>query len=103
MCPKGPADYYYDGKRFHFSETLGVPLAELGSHGDGGSGGKGVNRAQCRGRRIIIKSFKKKLLKLNTFFSGPRLAKFIAFFWLFFGSLLPRRCFPHLGASFGRF
>ena len=49
------------------------------------------------------KSFKKKLLKLSTFFSGPRRAKFIAFFRLLFGSLLPCRCFPHLGAPFGRF
>ena len=37
VCPKGPAD---DGKRFHFSETLGVPLDELGSPGEWGVRGE---------------------------------------------------------------
>jgi len=43
----------YDGKRFHFSETLGVPFDELGPHGERGSGGEGGKSAQRPGRRIL--------------------------------------------------
>ena len=46
----GSAD---DGKRFHFSETLGVPFDELGSLGSGGSGGRGGAADHGPGRRII--------------------------------------------------
>ena len=45
----------------------------------------------------------KQLLKLDTFFFGPCQAKFIAFFLVFFSSLLRSRCLPSLGASFGGF
>ena len=48
------------------------------------------------------KSFK-KLCNLKTFFSGPRLAIFMAFLRVFYGSLLRSHSFSSLRASWYRF
>ena len=48
------------------------------------------------------KSFQ-KLCNLKTFFSGPRLAIFMAFFRVFYGSLLRSHYFSSLRASWYRF
>ena len=44
-----------------------------------------------------------KLCSLKAFFSGPRLALFMAFFRVIYGSLLQNHYFPSLRASWCRF
>ena len=51
----------------------------------------------------LEKTFFDDKLFFKTYFFGPRLAKFMAFFRLFFSSLLRSHCFPSLRASWCRF
>ena len=44
-----------------------------------------------------------KLCNFKTFFLEPRLAEFMAFFRVFYGSLLRSHCFPSLRTSWYRF
>ena len=52
---------------------------------------------------LASKKTNPKLSNLKTSFSGPRLAIFMVFFRVFYGSLLRSHCFPYLRASWYRF
>ena len=64
---------------------------------------KGAKEETKKKLKFGQRGAQKEVFNLKAFFCGPRLAKFVAFFRIFYGSPLRSHYFPSLRASWCRF